>query len=106
MPYIISISTYPSHKQNDVVKKFLELMPKYPPDESLMEVVAQPVAFTKNGLKIVTIWEAKEGKLDEAFTRVNTYFYEFKDIDGHETTIKVWNTFPEAIAMAGIPVPE
>jgi hypothetical protein len=106
MPYIIAITTYPSHKQNDVVKKYLELIPKYPGDESLGEVVAQPVALTKNGFKIVSIWEVKEGKFDEAFTRVNTYFYEFKDIEGHEVAIKVWNTFPEAIAMAGIPVPE
>ena len=106
MPYVIAISTYPSHKQDDVVKKYLELIPKYPGDESIMEVIAQPVKLTNNGFKIVTIWEAKGGKFEEAFTQINTYFYEYKDIDGYETDIKVWNTFPEAIAMAGIPVPE
>ena len=106
MPYIIAITTYPSHKQNDVVKKYLELIPKYPPDESLGEVVAQPVGLTDTGFKVVSIWETKEGKFEAAYTRINTYYYEFKDIEGYETSIKVWSTFPEAIAIAGIPVPE
>lgn len=106
MPYIIATSTYPSHKQNEVVKKYLELIGKYPEDESLGGIVAQPVAFTDTGLKVVSIWEIKEGKFDAAYTRINTYFYEFKDIEGCETAIKVWSTFPEAIAIAGIPVPE
>ena len=106
MPYIVAITTYPSHKQDEVAKKYLEIIPKYPGDDSLMELAAQPVAFTNKGFKVVTIWEVKKGKFDEAFTRVNTYFYEFKDIEGHEVTVKVWPTFAEAIAIAGIPVPE
>ena len=106
MPYIIATSTYPSHKQDEVVKKYLELIPKYPADESLGVNVAQPVTFTDTGLKVVSIWEVKEGKFEAAYTRINTYFYEFKNIEGCETSIKVWSTFPEATAIAGIPVPE
>lgn len=106
MPYIIITNTYPSHKQNDVTKKFLELIPKYPPDESLGEIVAQPVRFTNNGFKIVTTYEVKEGKLEDVFTRLSTYAFEFKDIEGYESAIEVVSTFPEAIEIAGIPVPE
>jgi len=106
MPYIVAINTYPSHKQNEVIKKYIEVTAKYPPNEDTGTVVAQPVAFTNNGFKVVSIWETKKGKLEEALTRINTYFYEFKDIEGYETDIKVWSTFPEAISIAGIPTPE
>ncbi|KKK41051.1 hypothetical protein LCGC14_2866450 [marine sediment metagenome] len=106
MPYIIATNTYPSHKQNEVIKKYLELIPKYPTDESTGEVVAQPVAFTNKGFKVLSIWEVKEGKFEEAFRRINTYFYEFKDIEGYEADIRVLSTFPEAISIAGIPSPE
>jgi hypothetical protein len=106
MPYIIATSIYPSHKQNDVIKKYLEIIPKYPADESLGEVVAQPVVFTNKGFKVVSIWEVKEGKFEEAYRRINTYFYEFIDIEGYETTIEVCPTFSEATSIAGIPTPE
>ena len=106
MPYIVAINTYPSHKQNEVIKKYIEVTAKYPPNEDTGTVVAQPVALTNKGFKVVSIWETKKGKLEEALTRINTYFYEFKDIEGHETDIKVWLTFPEAISIAGIPTPE
>jgi hypothetical protein len=51
MPYIIRTITYPSHKRNDVIKKYLEIRPKYPQDESLGEFIAQPVTTTKNSCR-------------------------------------------------------
>jgi hypothetical protein len=68
--------------------------------------VAQPGAFTNKGFKVVSIWEVKEGKFEETFSRINTYYYEYNDIEGYETVIKVWLTFPEATSIAGVSSPE
>jgi hypothetical protein len=54
----------------------------------------------------VSIWEVKEGKFEETFSRINTYYYEYNDIEGYETVIKVWLTFPEATSIAGVSSPE
>ncbi len=106
MPYIITTSTYPSHKQNEVIKKYREIMPKYPPDESLGEVIAQPITATKNGVKVMAIFEPKEGKFEEAYRRTGAQLYEYIDIEGYESEIRVWMTFPEAAELARIPLPE
>ena len=47
MPYIITTSWYPTHKTQEVAKKYLEMLEKYPPDESLGEGIV-PVAVTTN----------------------------------------------------------
>ena len=104
MPYIITTITYPSHKRNDVIKKFLEI--RTPPDESLGELIAQPVTMNKKGIKVMAIFKPKEGKFEEAFRRARTIQYEYKDIEGYESEIKVWATFPEAAETAGIPLPD
>ncbi|MFX0003430.1 MAG: hypothetical protein ACFE9C_09885 [Candidatus Hodarchaeota archaeon] len=106
MPYIIRTITYPSHKRNDVIKKYREVRSKYPPDESLGELVAQPVTITKNGIKLMVIFEPKEGKFEEAFKRARTLHFEFTEIEGYESEITVWATFPEAAEIAGIPLSE
>ena len=40
MPHIIATSWYPSHKQGELVKKYIELLPKYPTDDSIAVNVA------------------------------------------------------------------
>ena len=106
MPIIIATSSYPSHKQNEVVKKYLEVNPKYPPDEALGELLAQPISTGPNGITVMSIFRVKEGQFEAAYTRVGTQLYEYKDIEGYEYEIRVWATFQEATAMAGLPTPE
>ena len=106
MPIIIATSTYPSHKQKDVIKKYLEVLPKYPPDESLGELIAQPVSTGPNGITVMSIYRVKEGQFEAANTRIGTQLYEYIDIEGYEYEIKVWATFQEATAIAGLPTPE
>ena len=106
MPFIIATSSYPSHQQDAVVKKYLKVMPKYPDDESLGELIAQPVSTTTNGIIVLSIYRVKEGKLEAAIIRMTTQLYEYKDIEGYEFDVKVWMTFPEAAKIAGLPSPE
>ena len=103
MPYIIATSWYPSHKQDEVVKKYIELIPKYPTDDSIAINVATPVTTTEKGIKVMSIWEVKEGKLEAALTRLGKYYYESINIEGYEYSLDIWSTLPEATAVAGIP---
>ncbi len=105
MPFIISTSSYPSHKQDEVIKKYIKILPKYPPDESLGETVAQPVSTGPNGITVMTIYRVKEGQFEAAYKRIGAQLYEYNNIEGYEYEVKVWYTFPEASAIAGLPSP-
>ena len=63
MPYIIIRCWYPNHLADDVAKKYLETMEKFPPDESLVKtVVPAAIQTTKKGVQSITIGEVERLK--------------------------------------------
>ncbi|MFX1329738.1 MAG: hypothetical protein ACFE91_16540 [Promethearchaeota archaeon] len=106
MPYIVATMWYPSHKQSDVIKQYLKIVKKYPADETLFKQLCAPVTTTKKGIKILSIWEVKEGKLEAALGRTARFYYEFINVEGCEYKIKVWYTFDEASGISGLEIPD
>ncbi|MFX0058630.1 MAG: hypothetical protein ACFE85_09280 [Candidatus Hodarchaeota archaeon] len=106
MPYIIGTMWYPSHKQGDAVKTYLKIRDKYPADESLYEQRCAPVMTTEKGIKLMSVWDVKAGKLEQALNRTSKFYYEFINVEGLEYKVEVWMTFEEAIGVAGIDIPE
>ena len=106
MPYIFIKSVYPSHKVDEVVKKYLEIMPKYPPDSSLGESVVSATKLVEHGVISFTAYEVKEGKFEEAMNRWMKGMGEFRNIEGYECSIEVWATAAEAFGSIGMKPPE
>ena len=106
MPHIITRMWYPSHKQNEVVKKFLEIALKYPMDENVAEQLCAPVNTSDKGIEVMSIWTVKEGKLDEALFTLARGYYQYINIEGCRYTLRVWYTFEEAAGAAGFTIPE
>ena len=103
MPYIITRIWYPPSKADEAAKKYLEVMEKYPPDESLGKLVV-PVAIssTKDGLEGLSITEVEGGKLGDVFNRTVTMMVEFRNIEGFNYEIKAWSTAEEALERIGL----
>ena len=101
MPYIVTTSWYPTHKNDEVVKVYLEALAKYPPSKMPGKLIV-PVAVTttKKGLISVRIREIKtdDGQsLSDALRTVGEMMTEFLHIDGFEYTIRLWETISEAM---------
>ena len=101
MPYIFIKTVYPTHKIDEVVKKYLEVLPKYPPDPSLGETVAAATNATEQGIISLTVYEVKEGKFEEAMNRWMTGAAEYRNIEGLEYSIETWATAVEAFGSIG-----
>ena len=107
MPYIITTSWYPTDKSKKVAKRYFEALKKYPGDESLEKtIVPAAVTTTKQGVKVITVSEIKEGKLEEALTYTGNQMAMFQDIEGFEYATRVYSLVTEALAMLGISLPE
>jgi hypothetical protein len=107
MPYLITTSLFPSDKGPEVAEKYLEAIKKYPSDENLAtEVVPAAVKATHQGIKVVGIAEVKEGKLEEAWTRLVNMEAMFLSIPGYEYTIDTYFKVEEALAVLGMSLPE
>jgi hypothetical protein len=103
MPYIFTRTNYPANKADEVVKKYLEVMEKYPPDESLGEQIVPVASNTSfNGLESLSITKVEIPKLGEALERAKAAMAEYRNIEGFFTDISVWSTVEEALGRMGI----
>ncbi len=106
MPIIVGTMRYPSHQQLEVAKKWLKIRDKYPADDAMAVQLCAPVNTDENGIIVMGIYEVKEGQLEKALTFYSSMLFEYIDIEGYEYTVRVWSTFEEALAIAGIEAPE
>jgi hypothetical protein len=103
MPYIIIHCWYPNHLADEVAKKYLETMEKYPPDESLAKtIVPAAVSSTRKGLKTITIDEVERQKLGDALERDALFMAEFRNINGFKYDVRPWSTVEEAMKHIGM----
>jgi len=106
MPYIVTVSKYPSDKVTEVATRYLEALAKFPPDESLTtQVVPAAVTTTHQGIEVTGISDVKEGKLEEALRRAGDMMVMFQSIVGFEYTTRVHSKVEEAMSAIGMDMP-
>ena len=107
MPYIVTTGWYPTDIEKEITEKYFEVVKKYPFDRSLGKD-SIPVAITTNkkGVKILSIMEVKEGKLEDALTWTSKRMFLLQSIKGWEYKVRVWITIGEALELGGINSPE
>ena len=100
MVYIVVKSFYPSHIQEKLTERYIEMLQKFPPDNSLGEqVVPLAAKATKDGYETLGVTLVKEGKFDEALIRTGAALSMFADIEGFEHSIEAWVTYQESQKM-------
>lgn len=107
MPYIITTSSYPTHKAKKVAELYFDMLKEFPPDRSIeKELVPAAVTTTDRGIRVVNISLAKAGKLEEVYHRTGKAMAMFQSIEGFEYSIRVWSTVVEALETLGMKLPE
>ena len=103
MPYVITRCWYPNHIADDVIKKYLEVIQKYPPDESIAKpVVPAAGTSTREGIEVLSVDEVKRQRIGDALERSVVFMTEFRNIPGFNYEIKTWSTVEEALARMGL----
>lgn len=103
MPYVITRCWYPNHLVDEVAKKYIENMEKYPPDESISKtIVPAAVSTTKDGIETISIDEVESQKLSDAIEHDALFMAEYRNIKGFRYETKVWATVEEAMKNIGM----
>jgi hypothetical protein len=106
MPYLVTTVFYPGDKVQEVGKRYLEALTKYPPDENLAtDVVPAAVKSTHEGIKVFMVSDVKDGKLDEAYKRAVNMMVMFQNIVGFTYTVQVHLKVEEAMSAIGLDMP-
>jgi len=90
VPYLVIRYVYPPHIIDELVKKLMEVVPKSPPDPSIGEIVLGAVKATEQGHISMTIFKAKEGQLDAAFTLWAKRMALLRNFEGFKHSIELW----------------
>jgi len=107
MVYLLSTVWFPPVKGEEVGKKFLENIKKYPEDKSLgKSVLAGALMRTKYGIKAIAIYQVKEGKLDAALEWVGDILAAYSEIEGVNSRVDTMATLVESMEAIGLKVPE
>jgi hypothetical protein len=103
MPYIVTRCWYPLNKADQVAKKYIETIEKYPPDESLAKtIVPAAINSSKGGLEALMIQDVETQKVGEAIERGILMMIEMREIEGFTYQIKPWSKVEEALQRIGL----
>jgi len=86
-----------------VAKKYLEVIQKYPPDESIAKpVIPAAVTSAREGIEVLSVDEVKRQRIGDALERSVVFMTEFRNIPGFNYEIKTWSRVEEALARIGL----
>jgi len=106
MPYLVSFVKYPSHIAPKVAKKYIEILQKFPGDDSLGEtIIPSAVKVTEDGIRVLSVTRVNKGKFEEAYAQAIETRARFLDVEGYEGSIEVWATVEEALKTIGLSLP-
>jgi hypothetical protein len=106
MVLIVVTTWYPPEREEEVNKIYFSIPEKYPIDESLGQtLVPLGVKATKEGMKVITVFEVAKGKFDEAMELTAKILREFRSIEGYRYEIETMLSQAEAMNLIGMPIP-
>ena len=99
MVYVVLRSFYPTNKAEEVLKIFMELVKKYPPDDSIGETLVRGAGrATETGYESMSIYKLKEGQFDNMVKRILGAMSMFNNVESFGWKVEIWATFEEAAA--------
>ena len=100
-------SWYPVSKATEIGKLYLEIRKKYPLDRSIgKRVVPVAVRNVKDGIRNVSIYEAKKDKFEALMAHMVKLMLEFGKVEGYKYEIETLMSGNEAMPLIGMEMPE
>ncbi|MHA2400795.1 MAG: hypothetical protein ACXADU_18145 [Promethearchaeota archaeon] len=107
MPYLVAFLWWPPDSTPEMVKIAIEAAKKFPPDDSLGEIlVPNAIGSNKEGIISLNVSLVKEGKLEESINRARANINMFSSVPGLRYSIETWATLEEAYGSIGLTPPE
>jgi len=107
MVLILITSFYPLGKAEEVAKIYLEEVRQKPLDRSLAKrLVPLGIRMTKEGIKVIAVYEVKPGKTEEALADLTKRVLPFGEIEGYEIEVETLLSGTEALPLIGLKMPD
>ena len=103
MVYLLMTVWFPPHKGEEVGRKAVEIMKKFPEDQSIAKTIVNGALMrTKHGIKAIVISEVKAGKLEAAFEQAGEILQLYSEIEGVNSRLDTMATLVESLSTVGL----
>jgi len=108
MPYVFTYSYVPLHKINESVEVYLKEMKdaRSATRPLAKEIIPNAAKGTMEGLQTISVYDVKEGKLEEFLITQQKLMVAYHVIEGFKYNIEVRFKVTEALEMIGMKMPE
>ena len=108
MPYVVSTSKFPLDQAEEVAKIYVKTAKDYRSShrELAKEIVPNAVKATDDGIESFSVYDVKEGKLEEFLFLEQKNMVNYHNIPGYKYHIEVRFKITEALEMVGMKAPE
>ena len=107
MVLLITENWWPSGKTEEVGKKYLEAVKKYPDDRSISKSILRGAIWTTDeGMHSITVDSIKPGKVKEAMDNATKQELVMSSIEGWKYNIHIAYDLAEAMPLIGLKAPE
>ena len=106
MVLIIAESWWPASKSEQVGKLYLEVMQKYPEDNTISKpIVRSAVWGVKDGMHSIAVYSIKPGKVKEAMDISYNRLLMLASIEGYQYELNIAYDLVEAMPLIGLKAP-
>ena len=108
MPYMFTYNIFPADQAENISKIYLKEMKEARAALRLLakEIIANSVKATMEGMSAISVFDVKEGKLEELLKLQQELLLAYHEIPGYRYRIEVRFKTTEALGMIGMKMPE
>ena len=108
MPYMFTYNIFPADQAKNISEIYLKEMKEARAALRLLakEIIANSVKATMEGMSAISIFDVKEGKLEELLKLQQELLLAYHEIPGYRYRIEVRFKATEALGMIGMKMPE
>ena len=108
MPYLFTYNIFPPEQAEAISKIYLS---KIKEERAAMrplakEIIPNAVKATTDGMSVISVFDVKEGKLEECLALQQKQLLDYHVIPGYKYKMEVRFNVTEAIEMLGMKIPE
>ncbi len=108
MPYLFTYSIFPADQAENISKAYLKVIKE---ERAAMrplakEIIPNAVKATEEGMSTISVYDVKEGKLEECLALQQKQLLVYHDIPGFRYRMEVRFKVVEALEMLGMKMPE
>ncbi len=108
MPYLFTYNIFPNDQAGNISKAYLKVIKEERAEWRPLakEIISNAVKGTLDGMSAISVYDVKEGKLEELLAIQQKHLLVYQDIPGYRYKMEVRFKITEALGMLGLKFPE